>query len=198
LNPSPSTFVNPSQKSDSEGMQHFKRLALPHLDAAYNLARWLTNDDHDAENVVVEAYLRAQRCFAGCRGDDVRAWLLRIVSQASHSWLKEGHAAPNLLNDVEGLRLFCALPSDEPPAGAAGKADKGQINAAIAALPVALREVLVLRELEDLTYLEIARVVDVPVRTVMSRLSRARGLMRETLDRPSRAGQPDALAHDMA
>lgn len=184
--------------SDSEGMQHFERLALPHVDAAYNLACWLTHNDQDAENVVVEAYVRAQRCFAGCRGDDVRVWLLRLVRQASHSWLKEGQPAPSLRNDVEGLRLFCTLPSDGPPAGAAGKADRGQINAAIAALPVALREVIVLRELEDLTYLGIARVVDVPVRTVISRLSRARGLMRQTLTRPSRAGQPDALAHDLA
>lgn len=84
-----------------------------------------------------------------------------------------------------------SLRTDRPP-------DRGQINAAIAALPVALREVIVLRELEDLTYVGIARVVDVPVRTVISRLSRARGLMRQTLTRPSRAGQPDALAHDLA
>ena len=180
MNPSPSISANLSAMSDTEGMQHFERSALPHLDGAYNLARWLTHDDHGAEDGVQEAYLRARRHFGGFHGDDVRPWLLQIVRHAGHSWLKENRA----LDEVEDVCMLGAPPSDEPPAVAAGEADKEQINAAIASLPVVFREVLVLRELEDLSYDDIARIVEVSVGTVMLRLSRARGLMRVTLTRP--------------
>jgi RNA polymerase sigma-70 factor (ECF subfamily) len=163
--------------------QRFERLALPHLDAAYNLARWLTRNDHDAQDVVQEALLRAMRYINGLRGDGARAWLLQIVRHTCYSWLKENRPVEKVvLDDFDDARQDIAAPSaDEPPAVAMRKADKEQINAAIAGLPVPYREVLVLRELEDLSYADIARIAEIPVGTVMSRLSRARGLMRIAL-----------------
>jgi len=169
--------------TDADNRRRFAVLAVPHLDAAYNLARWLTRNDHDAEDVVQEACLRAMRHFAGFRGDQVRPWLLQIVRHTCYSWLKENRPAEIVALDEgdepwrEGMAPF----ADEPPQLAQRKADRAQINQAIAGLPVAYREVLVLRELEDLSYKDIARITDVPLGTVMSRLSRARGLMQQAL-----------------
>jgi RNA polymerase sigma-70 factor (ECF subfamily) len=168
---------------DDENWRRFELLAMPHLDAAYNLARWLTHNDHDAQDVVQEALLRAVRYINGLRGDGARAWLLQIVRHTCYSWLKENRPVERVvLDDFDDARQDIAAPSaDEPPAVAMRKADKEQINAAIAGLPVPYREVLVLRELEDLSYADIARIAEIPVGTVMSRLSRARGLMRIAL-----------------
>ena len=169
--------------SDGENHGRFESLALPHLDAAYNLARWLTHNDHDAQDVVQEALVRAMRYIGGFRGDSARAWLLQIVRHTCYSWLKENRPVENVvLDDTDDARQDIAAPAaDEPHSIAMRKADRLQINEAIAALPVAYREVLVLRELEDLSYNDIARIADIPLGTVMSRLSRARGLMREAL-----------------
>ena len=169
--------------SDVENRKRFESLALPHLNAAYNLARWLTHNDHDAQDVVQEALLRAMRYMAGFRGDSARAWLLQIVRHTCYSWLKENRPAERaVLDDTDdALQELPAPAADEPHSVALRKADRAQINAAIAALPVAYREVLVLRELEDLSYGDIARIADIPLGTVMSRLARARGLMRESL-----------------
>ena len=127
--------------------------------------------------------MRAMRYMGGFRGDNARAWLLQIVRHSCFSWLKENRPAERLFLDDsdDSVHEIAAPAADEPPAVAMRKADRLQINQAIAALPVAYREVLVLRELEDLSYNEIARIADIPVGTVMSRLARARGLMREAL-----------------
>lgn len=169
--------------SDDENWRRFELLAMPHIDAAYNLARWLTHNDHDAQDVVQEALVRAMRYINGLRGDGARAWLLQIVRHTCYSWLKENRPVEKVvLDDFDDALQDIAAPStDEPPAIAMRKADKEQINAAIASLPVPYREVLVLRELEDLSYADIARIAEIPVGTVMSRLSRARGLMRIAL-----------------
>ena len=169
--------------SDDENWRRFELLAMPHLDAAYNLARWLTHDDHDAQDVVQEALMRAMRYIHGLRGDGARAWLLQIVRHTCYSWLKENRPVEKVvLDDFDEAWQDIAAPStEEPPAIAMRRADKDQVNAAIADLPVAYREVLVLRELEDLSYADIARIAEIPVGTVMSRLSRARGLMRVAL-----------------
>jgi RNA polymerase sigma-70 factor (ECF subfamily) len=169
--------------SDDVDRRRFELLAMPHLDAAYNLARWLTRNDHDAQDVVQEALMRAMRYFGGFRGDNARAWLLQIVRHACFSWLKENRPAERVfLDDADdSVHEIAAPATDEPPSVAMRKADRMQINRAIAALPVVYREVLVLRELEDLSYNDIARIADVPVGTVMSRLARARGLMRDAL-----------------
>jgi RNA polymerase sigma-70 factor, ECF subfamily len=169
--------------SDDENWRRFEVLALPHLDAAYNLARWLTHNDHDAQDVVQEAMLRAMRYIGGLRGDSARAWLLQIVRHTCWSWLKENRPAAQLHFD-DSDAAWESLPgpaADEPQAVALRNADRAQINQAIAALPIAFREVLVLRELEDLSYSDIARIADIPIGTVMSRLARARGLMRQAL-----------------
>ena len=157
----------------------FEQQVLPHIDAAYNLARWLTRNDHDAEDVLQDAMLRAYRFFGGLRGE-ARPWLLAIVRNACWSWLQANRPA-----DLAAI--------DEPDADAPGpealvmrEIDRRALNEAIAALPVPFREALVLRELEDLSYKEIARIAGVPIGTVMSRLSRARRLLAETL-RPAAA-----------
>lgn len=172
--------------NDDENRRRFERLALPHLSAAFNLARWLTHNDHDAQDVVQDAYLRALRYIGSLRGDDARAWLLQVVRNTCFSWLEKNRPVELLRFDErddndDALHDVAAPAADEPPAAAARKADRAQINQAIAALPIAYREVLVLRELEDLSYSDIARITDIPIGTVMSRLARARGLMRQAL-----------------
>jgi len=154
----------------------FEQTVLPHLDAAYNLARWLTRNDHDADDVLQEAMLRAYRHFGGLRGE-ARPWLLAVVRNACWSWLQANRPA-----DVEPLDDGIAddsLPG--PEAALARTLDRRMLNEAIAALPVQFREVLVLRELEDLSYRDIARVAGIPIGTVMSRLARARRLLVESL-----------------
>jgi RNA polymerase sigma-70 factor (ECF subfamily) len=168
---------------DDEDRKRFELLAMPHLNAAYNLARWLTHNDHDAQDVVQESFVRALRYLASFRGDSARAWLLQIVRHTCYSWLKENRPVEHVVLDDsdDAWQDIPAPDADEPHSIAIRKADRLQINEAIAALPVAYREVLVLRELEDLSYNDIARIADIPLGTVMSRLARARGLMREAL-----------------
>jgi RNA polymerase sigma-70 factor (ECF subfamily) len=133
--------------------------------------------------VVQEAVMRAMRYIGGLRNEGARPWLLQIVRHTCYSWLKENRPAEKVLLDdpEEAWREIPAPAGDEPPSIAMRKADRQQINDAIAGLPVAFREVLVLRELEDLSYNDIARIAEIPVGTVMSRLARARGLMRSAL-----------------
>ena len=156
--------------------ERFERTVLPHLDAAYNLARWLTRNDHDADDVLQDAMLRAYRHFAGLRGEP-RPWLLAVVRNACWSWLQANRPA-----EVEPLGDELADDSiPGPEAALARTLDRRLLNEAIAALPVQFREVLVLRELEDLSYRDIARVAGIPIGTVMSRLARARRLLTESL-----------------
>ena len=149
---------------------------MPHLDAAFNLARWLTRNDHDAEDVVQEAMLRAYRFFDALRGE-ARPWLLAIVRNACFSWLQANR--PVELQAIDRMEQESDAPG--PEALAARDLDRRRLNEAIAALPVQFREVLVLRELEDLAYKDIARIAEIPIGTVMSRLARARRLLAESL-----------------
>lgn len=171
---------------DEEKRRRFELLVLPHLDAGLNLARWLTHNDQDAQDVMQEAAMRAIRFIDGFRGESARAWLLQIVRNTCFSWLKENRPVELVvLEDAdEVLHAIAASATDEPPAMAMRNADRLQINQAIAALPIVYREVLVLRELEDFSYKDIARIADIPIGTVMSRLARARSLMQQAL-RPS-------------
>ena len=168
--------------NDDEKRRRFELLAIPHLDAGFNLARWLTRNDHDAQDVVQEAFLRANRYIGSFRGDNARAWLLQIVRHTCFSWLKENRPAElvALDDDGEGWQDIAAPAADEPSAVAMRNADRQQLNQAIAALPFIYREVLVLRELNDLSYKDIAHIADIPVGTVMSRLARARRLLRRS------------------
>jgi RNA polymerase sigma-70 factor (ECF subfamily) len=154
----------------------FAGVALPHLDAAYNLARWLVRDRAAAEDVVQDAMLRALTYFASFHGDNPRAWLLRIVRTVAYSRLAAGRQRAEEPLDLEPAGRHAQLP--DPGAGpeaALAQHERGEaLHRALAALPAELRECLVLRELEELSYRDIARITGVPVGTVMSRLFRAR------------------------
>jgi RNA polymerase sigma-70 factor, ECF subfamily len=158
----------------------FEQVCLPHISAAYNLARWLTHDDRDAEDVVQEAYLRALRFFDGFRGGDGRAWLLAIVRNTSHDWLRKNRPAESSTAFDEELHT----PVDEeatPERALMRDVDRERLRRTLAALPAAWREVIVLRELEGLSYKEIADVAGIPIGTVMSRLARARARLQQEL-----------------
>ena len=151
--------------------QRFEHILLPHLAAGYNLARWLTRNDHDAEDVVQEAYLRAFRAFDRYRGGDPRAWLLTIVRNTCYTWLRQRREP---VAEAPGGDDLAADPETQPEALWLRQADGQLLRAGLEALPLEFREALVLRELEGLSYKEIADVADVPLGTVMSRLARAR------------------------
>jgi len=150
----------------------FEQAILPHLDAAYNLARWLVRNEHDAEDIVQESYLRAFRYFASCRANDGRAWLLSIVRNTCYTWLKKNRPRELTPMDDEIHQIPSATPT--PEALQLAKAGEESLAEALEQLPAEFREVLILRELEGLSYKQIAYVVELPVGTVMSRLSRAR------------------------
>jgi RNA polymerase sigma-70 factor (ECF subfamily) len=170
----------------SDARERFERQVLPHMDAAYNLARWLTRNDHDAKDVLQEAMLRAYRFVGGLRGE-ARPWLLAIVRNACFTWLQS-----NRPGDVAGGEEAAeqASEAEGPEALAARTLDRRLLNEAIAALPAQFREVLVLRELEDLSYRDIARIIDAPIGTVMSRLSRARRLLADSMRVITQASRP--------
>jgi RNA polymerase sigma-70 factor (ECF subfamily) len=161
--------------------RRFEQLVAPHLDAAFNFARWLARNDHDAQDIVQDAALRALRYLDGLRGDDARGWLLGIVRNTTWSWLQANRPSELTARDDEGEPQIPAPPSDEPETSAIRRAEARLLNEAIAALPPALREVIVLRELEDQSYRQIAQIADIPIGTVMSRLSRARRLLAQSV-----------------
>ena len=154
-------------------LESFERALLPHLDAAYNLARWLTHNDADAEDQVQEAYLRAFKSFDGFLGGDGRAWMLTIVRNTCYTWLKQ-----NQTNKLEAVfdEDIHSLESDysSPETLLLESMDRQLLKHALEDLPLEFREVLIMRELEGLSYKEIAGVADLPIGTVMSRLARAR------------------------
>ena len=158
----------------------FEQAVLPHLAAAYNLARWLTRNDQDAEDVVQEACLRALKFFGGYRGGDGRAWLLKIVRNTAHTWLRRNRAPEFSLSLSEELH---GIPDDAPGPEALllQSADRQWLRQALADLPVEFREVVVLHDLEGLAYKEIADIADIPLGTVMSRLARARKRLQRCL-----------------
>jgi RNA polymerase sigma-70 factor (ECF subfamily) len=158
----------------------FEQAVLPHLDAAYNLARWLTRNANDAEDVVQEAFCRALRFFGGFRGGDARAWLLKVVRTTCYTWLQR-HRARDLTAPLDEDRDEAGSYALNPERLFLQRADKHMLLEAIEDLPVTFREVIVLRELEELTYQEIAGVAGVPLGTVMSRLSRARKQLQDRL-----------------
>jgi RNA polymerase sigma factor (sigma-70 family) len=157
----------------------FEELVLPHVDAAYNLARWLTRDVHDAEDVVQDACVRALKYVGSVHGGDARAWFLTIVRHAFYDWLGRNRPAELAYDDGTGIDAAVDHAAD-PEASAIRNGEMRALAGAVAALPLQYREVLILRELEELSYKEIARVVDIPIGTVMSRLARARGLLHRS------------------
>jgi RNA polymerase sigma-70 factor (ECF subfamily) len=171
---------------DQTRLARFNEVAVPHLDAAYNLARWLTRNEHDAEDVVQEAYLRAFRFFDGYRGGDARAWVLKIVRHTCFTWLARNRpvelvaASEEEIEDeragagADGTAAASAEMGKDPETLLLERLDGQLLERLIGKLPPLYREVLVLRELEDLSYREIAEILTLPIGTVMSRLARAR------------------------
>lgn len=150
-----------------------------HLDAAYNLARWLTRDDHAAEDVVQDAYCRALKYFQGFRGGPSRPWLLRIVRRAAYDWLSKTRMSRAMASFDEEVHMESGDTSVEEQF--MKQVDLEMVRASVQQLPEPFREVTVLRDLEGLTYQEIAEVIDSPIGTVMSRLSRARKQLQQLL-----------------
>jgi RNA polymerase sigma-70 factor (ECF subfamily) len=151
----------------------FEARILPHLDDAYTLARHLLGDEHDAQDAVQDAALRAFRHFAGFRGDNARAWLLAIVRNCCLT-MRQGRAADRVTVPFADQHLSIVRASDQADSAAIAQSERALVEQALAEMPVEFREVLVLREVQGLSYAEISDIVGVPAGTVMSRLSRAR------------------------
>jgi len=175
-----------TRRRTSEDHARFTSVVMPHLDAAYNLAHWLTGNRTDAEDVVQDASLRAFRAIHKFAGGNARAWVLCIVRNTACSWLRKNRPTAVVtvedLEAVEATYARAAEPDGETPEAALiAKTDAEQLRAAIAALPTPFRETLVLRDIEGLDYREIAEATEVPIGTVMSRLARARGRLIATM-----------------
>jgi RNA polymerase sigma factor (sigma-70 family) len=165
---------------DPQLVERFRRQALGHMDEAYNLARWLTRDRHDAEDVVQEACLRALRGFANFRGEDGRAWLLTIVRNTCYTWLKRRRNQATTMDadaDIDTMESDAA----EPSSVLSRSIEIEQLRSAIEELPLEFREVVVLKDIQGLSYRQIAEIAGVPIGTVMSRLSRGRRRLTERL-----------------
>ncbi|AIY41945.1 RNA polymerase sigma factor [Collimonas arenae] len=174
--------------SDSIKKKRFQTVVLPHLNSAFNLACWLTRNRQDAEDVVQEAYLRAFRFFDGFHGEDGRAWLLTIVRNTFYNWYQGSQKQRQETSFDEELHQ--AAPGDvigqmaadnDPEALLMRKDSELQLQQALQALPLEFREVMVMRELEELSYKQIAAIVGIPIGTVMSRLGRGRKLLATIL-----------------
>jgi RNA polymerase sigma-70 factor (ECF subfamily) len=177
--------------TDQRRRDRFERIVLPHLDAAYVLARWLTRNQDDAGDVVQEAFLRALRYFDSYRDGDAKSWLLKIVRHTCYSWLAHNRPA-----DVTSLEAEADCGNEvtavsiDANALLESRSDLRRLNVLIMTLPPPLREMLVLREFHELGYREIAEVTGVPIGTVMSRLYRARSQILHAYD--ASAPNPDA------
>jgi len=175
--------------NETEQRRKFNSLVLPHLASALSLARWLTGDATDAEDVVQDASIRAFRAVETLRGEQPRAWLLSIVRNTAFTWLAKNRPKSLLVTDDEKVfeqaeaQMFATPRDGTAETELIAKADAENLQREIAALPIAYREVLVLRELEGMNYREIAALLQIPVGTVMSRLSRARALLVQRIGR---------------
>jgi RNA polymerase sigma-70 factor (ECF subfamily) len=167
--------------ADSARSRLFERTALPHLDASYNLARWMTRNEQDAADVVQDAYLRAFMYFDGFKGENARAWLLSIVRRTCYSWLATNRPKELVTGlDENALDAHATAAGEQvtPEASLLRNADARMVNEMIARLPPQYREVVILRELEECSYREIAEIAAIPIGTVMSRLARAREMLQ--------------------
>ena len=158
--------------------KRFEELVMPHLDAAHNLARWLTRNPHDAEDVVQDACVRALKYIGTHNGTSARAWFLTIVRHAFYDWCQRNRPAEIVRDDGNAIDLAVDHAGIDPEQAAVRSSESRLLADAVADLPLAYREVLIMREMEDLSYKEIARIADIPVGTVMSRLARARALLQ--------------------
>ena len=185
--------------TDAAQSRRFQEVALPHLDAAYNLARWLSRNDDDAQDIVQEAYLRAFKSFDGFRGESGRPWVLAIVRNTCYTWLRQHRNAQlevpyddEMPATESAEQSYPDGRSGNPEAIVAASEDRRLFDAALAGLPIEFREAVVLRDVEDLSYKEIASVAAVPIGTVMSRLARGRRMLYAALTR-MREGVSDGM-----
>ena len=167
--------------SDTARRERFEQTVLPHLDAAYNLARWLTRNDQDAQDVTQESCLRAFRFFDRYQGGSARAWLLTIVRNTCYSWLHKNRQSDSTELFDEEIHNRELSGGADPEVQALAAADKETVRRALQELPEAFREALVLREMEGMSYREIAEATAVSLGTVMSRLARGRTRLRQCL-----------------
>ncbi len=172
-----------AEEDDVERARHFRDLTLPHLDEAFTLARYLLRNPADAEDAVQECYLRALHHFDSYRGPAIRPWLLAILRNVCNAEFARRGKAPMPGEDESGAAAESDTPLWQEPAASPEAAllrrhDDATIRRLVAALPQPFRETLVLRDINDLSYREIAAAVGVPVGTVMSRLARARAMLR--------------------
>jgi RNA polymerase sigma-70 factor (ECF subfamily) len=168
---------------DSQDQLRFEQLVLPHLDAAFNLARWLLRSRADAEDIAQEAMLRAYRFFGGYRGGDARAWLLQIVRNTCYTWLEKNRPVEQMTEFNEEVHLPA---SATPESLAIATNDRERLTRALETLHPRHREIIVLRELEGCSYKEISVITSIPIGTVMSALSRARRQLQLVLTTPAR------------
>ena len=161
--------------------ERFEQAVLPHLDAAYSLARWLTRNDQDAQDVTQESFLRAFRFFDGYQGGNMRAWLLTIVRNTCYTWLHQNRPPESAVEFDEEIHSEEFSADANPELQVLASADNATLQRALEELPEMFREVLVLREIEGMSYKEIADVASVSIGTVMSRLARARTRLRQAL-----------------
>jgi RNA polymerase sigma factor (sigma-70 family) len=166
--------------AQEQELASFEALMLPHLDAAQNLAKWLLRNEQDAQDVVQEAYLRAFKSFSGFHGSNGRAWLLTIVRNTSYTLMKKNRAV-DLTTTFDEEKHATDHESTSPAALLEQVEDAQLVREAMDQLAVEFREILVLRHLEGLSYKEIADIAQIPPGTVMSRLARARGKLKECL-----------------
>jgi RNA polymerase sigma factor (sigma-70 family) len=168
-------------------LARFEEAVLPHLAAAYNVARWLTRNDHDAEDVVQEAYVRALKFFGGFHGGDSRAWLLAIVRNTCYTWLQHNRPQDRTTEFDEEIHSLDSEAAN-PETLLLHTANTQWLRQALEELPVEFREVVILRELEGLSYKEIAEIANIPIGTVMSRLARARKHLQQSLQSQAQGG----------
>jgi RNA polymerase sigma factor (sigma-70 family) len=168
--------------SEQEDRARFEAIVLPHLDAAYNLARWILHGRAEAEDVTQEAILRAYRFFGTFRSGDARAWLLQIVRNCCYTWLQKNHVQEDM-SELDEVTM--PKERETPESLAIASFDRERLKGALEQLPAHFREVLVLRELEGCSYKEIAAITARPIGTVMSALARARQQLRVLLTEPA-------------
>ncbi len=169
---------------ETTSRERFEQEVLPHLDAAYSLARWLTRNEQDAQDVTQEAFLRAFRFFDGYQGGSLRAWLLTIVRNTCYTWLRQNRPADLGEEFDEEIHSPESPGAADPELQLLARADRETLRHALEELPEVFREVIILRELEGMSYKEIADVASISIGTVMSRLARARTRLRDALCAP--------------
>lgn len=164
----------------SGGGESFEQVVMPHLDAAYNLARWLVRNPHDAEDIVQEACLRAVKFFSGYHGGDSRAWILAIVRNTAYSFLEKNHST-DLQEEFDEEVHSVDMSHTDAEAALLRSVDSKMLKEALERVPPNFRELLILRELEDMSYKQIAELTGLPIGTVMSGLARARAKLKQSL-----------------